>query len=272
MGTNKTIEIVYIATNAYCGYAKKFIDTMRYFAPGTKKILTILSTGLEEYQDYCDEDIIATNVIKIFDLYYPCINLHKPYFIKQLPKRNTDYIFYFDADTYFKEVPNYDWDYMFQRLDNNEILVTTHPYYGLIGENTWAGTNVPMKKEIQLDNLYHNLTERNDKYCDFIADYEYTYIISCFFAANRDTMHRLCDEIIRLIKMDMTIEKHYHIPYLSDENYFNALVNDYEKGTDNRFLFSVRQYNEMENTNSKEDEHVFIVQKNFIKDFKQAKR
>lgn len=258
---NKTIEIVYIATNGYCEYAKGFFSTLKYFMPGTKKIVTALSNGMEEYDGFCGGDVIKTNVIKMFDLLYPCINMHKPYFIEQLPKANTDYIFYFDADTEFKEVPDYDWDKMRTDMDNGKVLISKHPMYA--AKDSFSLYNI--SRENWIKNFYtRNMTEKDDYWAAFIKDDEYDYVISSFFAASRETMHKLDKYLIELTRLDLRRDKGYHIPPFMDENYFNAIVNDYQHGRDVRGIkFSVEQYSELKNGDSNYFDTIFIYQKNF---------
>lgn len=266
----KTIEIVYVATNGYCGYAPGFFSTLKYFMPGVKKIVTVLSNGMEEYANYCEGDVIKTNVIKMFDLFYPCINLHKPYFLEQLPKANTDYIFYFDADTVFKDVPDYDWEGMIKDLEDRNVLISKHPMYA--AKDTFSLCNIT--KHDWIANFYTaNMTEKDPKRSAYIPDGEYTYVISSFFAARRDVMHELDEYLIQMTRSDLTRSEGYHVPQFMDENYFNALVYDYERGNLNKpYGFSVKQYSELRNGDSEHYDTIFIYQKNFNNGFKTNRR
>jgi len=256
----KVVEIVYVATNGYCEYAKKFFDSLKYFMPGEKKIVTVLSNKMEEYNNYAEGDVISTRVIHMFDLIYPCINLHKSYFLEQLPHVNVDYIFYFDADTIFKNVPDYNWDKMKSDLDLGKVLISKHPMYAAKDDFKLYG--VP--KQDWISNFYTaNMTEKNIGRQAYIEYDEYTYVISSFFAANVKTMHTLNEKIIRMTRNDLTRDTIYHIPQYMDENYFNALTSDYENGIFNGILFSVEQYSELYNGKSNDYDTVFIYQKNF---------
>ena len=267
---NKTIEIIYVATNGYCNYAEGFFSTLKYFMPGVKKIVTVLSNGLEEYDGFCEGDVIKTNVIKMFDLFYPCINLHKPYFIEQLPKANTDYIFYFDADTIFKEVPDYDWEELISELESRKVVISMHPMYA--AKKTFSLYGV--SRDDWIANFFtDNMTEKDPKRASYIAADRYNYVISSFFAARRDVMHELNAYLIQMTRSDLTRSERYHIPQYMDENYFNALVYDYENGCLNRnFGFSVKQYSELKDGDSEHYDTVFIYQKNFNNDFKTNRR
>ena len=266
---SKLIEIVYIVTGSYCEYAKNFFDTLKYFAPGTKKIVTILSNGLEEYKNYCEGDVIFTRYFPIFDLIYPCVNLHKNYFISQLPKTGADYIFYFDADTVFKKVPKYNWEQMYSDLDNDYIIISKHPIYA--AKDTFSLCNITKKDWI--DNFFtENMTEKDQTREGYIPAERYEYLISSFFAANAKTMDVLNNRIVLMTRNDLTRFPRYHIPKFMDENYFNALAYDYSVGVNNDNLkFKVRQYSELWEGDSEDISTVFIYQKN-MPDFKKNRR
>ena len=259
MDLTKTIRIVYIATHSYCYYAKAFMESLNNFAPGMKKIVTILSDHLEDWEGYLNGDIISTSVVKMFDLYYPCINLHKAYFIEQLPPVNTDYIFYFDADTVFKHVPDYDWDAFFKDLDEGKLAISKHPVYALKD----GALLFYEEKQKWIDNFFtSNLTEKDPNSSAYISGDKYTYIISSFFGGSKETMHKICEEIMRITRYDLSRQRGYHIPLYMDENYFNALVYDYENKINDKFAFSVKQYSEVYNTDNDNYDTIFMYQKN----------
>lgn len=266
---HKIIEIVYIVTGSYCEYARDFFDSLKYFAPGTKKIVTILSDGLEEYKNLSGGDIILTRYFSIFDLIYPCINLHKNYFIEQLPDSGADYIFYFDADTVFKNVPDYGWEQMFADLDDDNVIISKHPMYA--AKETFSLYNVTKKDWI--DNFFtENMTERDKNRSGYIPADRYDYLISSFFAANKKTMKVLNKRIVLMTRSDLTRIPRYHIPKFMDENYFNALAYDYSVGINNDGLkFKVKQYSELWNGDNEKINTVFIYQKN-MPDHKKNRR
>ena len=259
MESNKIIRIVYVATHSYCYYAKNFIETLPNFAPGMKKIVTILSDHLEDLDGYWNGDIISTSVIKMFDLYYPCINLHKPYFIEQLPAVGADYVFYFDADTVFQEVPDYDWDGFFKELDEGKLAISKHPAYAMKEDTVFCG----WKRNEWVNNFFtSNLTEKNPNSSAYIDADEYTYVISSFFGGTRETMHNICTELMRITRFDLSRKRGYHIPLYMDENYFNALVYDYMSKRSDAFSFSVKQYSEIYGIENNKYDTIFMYQKN----------
>lgn len=259
MDLSKTIRIVYIATHSYCYYAKAFMESLPFFAPGMKKMVTILSDHLENFDGYWNGDIISCSVIKMFDLYYPCINLHKPYFIEQLPAMGADYVFYFDADTLFQEKPDYDWDAFFKELDEGKLAISKHPVYALKD----GASLFKQEKKLWVDNFFTpNLTEKDPNSSAYIGAENYTYVISSFFGGSRETMHTICEELMRLTRFDLSRQRGYHIPLYMDENYFNALVYDYEHGVNSKFSFSVKQYSEVYGCDNDKYDTVFMYQKN----------
>lgn len=259
MESSRIIRIVYIATHSYCYYAKAFMESLPFFAPGMKKIVTILSDHLEDLDGYVNGDIISTSVIKMFDLYYPCINLHKAYFIEQLPPIGADYIFYFDADTLFQEVPNYDWEGFFKELDEGKLAISRHPVYALKD----GAELFKEKKEKWIENFFTpNLTEKDPNSSAYIGAEKYTYVISSFFGGATDTMHTICKEIMRITRYDLSRQRGYHIPLYMDENYFNALVFDYQNKINDKFAFSVKQYSEVYDVDNDEYDTIFMYQKN----------
>lgn len=264
------IEVLYIATDSYAEYRHEFFSTFKNFAPGREKHITILSDGLEDCDGIVLEDGTKVNVVKMFDLFYPCINLHKCFFIQQL-KFDADYIFYFDADTTFKQVPDYDWEAMFRDLDEGNVLISKHPVYALKPNAEFIG----WKKEEWIMNFHSpNMTERDPSRQSYIGYETYTYTISSFFAARRDVMDVLDDIIIRMIRNDLVRSLGYHIPPFMDENYFNALTSDFENGIINdRLRFSIKQYSQLYNQDDITDFYpeTFIYQKGFP-DYKRHRR
>lgn len=258
------IEIVYIATNNYINYMQQFLDSIQYFYPGARKILKILTNHDIKVEPPCD-DVIKCEVIKMFDLFYPCINLHKTKFIEQLKHEDiVDYIFYFDADTKFINNPDYDWEGLRRSMEQGYFIMSPHPIY-LIKDEEW--------KHAFLNNLYHNgITDRLETLAAAIPSDEYTYVISSFFCGKKDTMLHVCKGINEMIKSDMVWQKWYHIPRFSDENYFNKLVYNREHGLDKTYCIRVDFFTCIEELDNNIPPTVFIYQKGMDEKFKSEKR
>lgn len=258
----KRIEIIYIATGLYINYMKDFLASLKYFAPGYGKHLRVITNNEVSDDEFDFSNVDSYEIIHTFDLFYPCINLHKTLFINQMKHDDFDYIFYFDADTEIKEAPDYNWDRLFTEMDSGKILISKHPYYIVDGENYWEGTDYKIVPSIHLNYLFSVITGRDDRFMDYIPYDTYTYTISSFFAGKTDSILSICDIINSMVRHDMMKERGYHIPLLYDENYFNSLVNGFENGKDVEATFWVGQFIEMFNATSKPCDEVFLKQKN----------
>lgn len=262
---NSIIEIIYFATGDYVKYYKNFIESVKYFFPFVKKIVRVVTNKELEDVELCD-DIIRVDTIKILDLFYPCVNLHKTYFIKQLDHSEADYIFYFDADTVFLNKPEYFWGDLVDLMDGNYFIMGIHPYYLLPDSDEY--------KERDISIFFSHMTERDEKSAAYIPDEKYTYVISSFFGGKKNIMLTICDEINSMIKQDMVRCKHYHIPYYIDENYFNKIVYNCEKGFDKRFNIKVGAYIILGGNNIPSDfyQETFLAQKNMNKEYKTSRQ
>lgn len=201
-----TIDVFYIATGVYSDYFKVFFETISAFMPSAYKRIHVISDRLGEYKGLMLHDK-SVEVIPILDLPYPVIPLLKTFLIKTYMKDDMRYVFYFDADTAFVEKDEAFWNTMLQALDGGECIMSVHPG-GLTKPNydIWEGSKAHLDKE------------------------ETFYAISSFFAANHDTMLRLCDCINALEKDDLQMNdsghpEHY-IPPLFDQDYFNKMITD----------------------------------------------
>ena len=254
------IEINYFATGGYIQYFELFANTLCNFFPNEKKIVRIV-TDKDFSIDYINDDVVSIEIIKTFDLVYPCINVNKTYILSQLTRTDSDYVFYFDADTYFNPMHNEFWGVLKERMDNNKFCIGKHPYYSLSDEDEY--------KERDIEIFFSNMTERDETQCSFIDSYYYTYIISSFFCAKNEVFYNVCETITSMIRSDMTRNNGYRIPLYMDENYFNKLVYNFEYKHDSDIEFDVREYILLGNSLNKTNIYdAFITQKNFNKEFK----
>ena len=254
------IEINYIATGGYIQYFELFKNTIHKFFPSEKKILRVITDGDVDFDGLC-EDIIESVSYKMFDLIYPCINLNKTYLLSQLPRTNAEYVFYFDADTFFNEKPKEFWEGFMERLNGDSFCIGKHPFYNLSDEDEYKNRDIEV--------FFSCMTERDDTQGSYIDSYYYTYIISSFFGAKNDVFYDVCEMVTNMIRKDMTRNNGYRIPLYMDENYFNKIVYDFEFKGDMKFKFDVREYIILANSLNKTDVYdAFITQKNFNNNFK----
>lgn len=263
---NYTIEIIYFATGDYIKYFGRFIDTLPNFMPSVKKKLKIVTNKPEAVNiETLPADVIDIEVIKIFDLFYPCVNLHKTYFIQQMNHEGVDAIFYFDADTVFLNVPEYNWEnFLSLMIDDGYFSISAHPFFSLSDSDKY--------KVRDINNLFTGMTERNPNSSAYIGAERYTYVISSFFAARTDIMLGMCRKVNNMILEDMTRRKGYHIPFYIDENYFNKIVYNCEYNIDREFSIKVGMFIRLGNSDSDYYPEAFLMQKNMNKEFKTSRR
>lgn len=257
------VEVIYIATDDYSKYFEGFAETIKYFLPGVPKIVRVLSNIEMDYSIDC-EDVQRVEFIKIFDLFYPCINLNKTNFINQLKETEAEYLFYFDADTKFLPVDNEVWDNLKYFLDYDFFCISKHPFYQLKDSIEW--------KKNAINRFFKEFTTRDETQNSYIPQNEYTYIISSFFCANRRTMKRICEKIDEMMRGDLRRANGYKIPIFLDENYFNKIVFNAKFLGDKTYNIKVGDYillNGYEsNLNSAEN---FLMQKNINAEFKRLR-
>ena len=260
------LEIIYFATGDYIKYLGRFVDSLPNFAPSVKKKLRIVTNKPEAVNiDTPPADVIDVEVIKVFDLFYPCVNLHKTYFIQQMNHDGVDAIFYFDADTVFLNVPEYNWeDFLSLMIDDGYFSISMHPFFSLSDSDKY--------KVRDINNLFTGMTERNPNSSACIDAERYTYVISSFFAARTDIMLGMCRKVNNMILEDMTRNKGYHIPLYIDENYFNKIVYNCEYNIDREFSIKVGMFIRLGNSVNDYYPEAFLMQKNMNKEFKTSRR
>lgn len=197
------IDIFYIATGVYCEYFPKFLETLPLFFPDIEKRVSIISDALKEYDGY-NANNIAIKVIHQLDLPYPIIPLLKTYFIKTYLPFDSEYIFYFDADTFFLKKDKEYWEQLYNVINMGEVLLAEHP-----------GKHYPA----------HELNEESE--CFIPRGVFFFPIISSFFGGKKEKMITFLDEVNKKISHDLTYHKNDHpvhyIPPLFDQDYITKL-------------------------------------------------
>lgn len=258
------LEINYIATGGYIQYCALFCETINNFFPNEQKILRII-TDCDYRCDYDFNGDVEVEVVRLFDLIYPCINLNKTYILSQLPATKAEYVFYFDADTFFNEMPSDFWGWFKNEMDNNRFCIGKHPFYNLSDEDEFKARDIEI--------FFSDMTERMYNQSSYIDSYYYTYVISSFFCAKRSVFYDICDRITSMIRMDMTRNNRYRIPLYMDENYFNKMVYEYEYKDNNEYIFCVNDFIVLgDSLNKEETPYAFITQKNYNKEYKINRR
>lgn len=255
---DKRIQIIYTATGDYKGYFYDFINSCNFFFPDYEKKITILSDGLKEFNGFKIGNISIEHV-KFYHLIYPTVNLNKPVFINDVMDETYDYVLYFDADTIFKEVTDYNWESILKELDEGKIIVSKHPFYALKDTAQYWG----VKKEDVIKNFFTvNVTEKDSRFASYIEEETYDYLITSFFGGTPKTLKVFNNCLILLAQEDLKKYPYgYHVPRFMDENYANKLCIESKKYNDYPVKFFVGQFSELYDGDNDNLSSVFMYQK-----------
>ena len=203
------IGIVYLATSVYKNYFENFLNTVNNFFPNDNKTIIAISDGLTEYDNKSFGNVIV-NVKYIEDLPYPIIPMLKLRHVTKYTKGyDFDYIFFFDSDTIFFEMPNDFWDNLKSIMDQNKLIMSRHPHY------------------LYNPNMYFNevFVIKDSKSCGYIDDESInenkTYVITSFFGGKYNVFEKYDKLVYDMIGKDLgNIRK---LPWFVDEAYMNKI-------------------------------------------------
>ena len=201
----KRIDIFYLATGIYTSYFDNFIMTVKNFFPGSDKYVHVITDA--DLKVEINDEKIHVDVNIIIDLPYPIIGLLKTTYISHYLTDEMEYIFYFDADTIFKEKNTEYWDELERNIKNGEILMSIHP------ANHYPNYELDRTSEA------------------YLPPENYTFsVISSFYGGEVSEMKKLINIVTEMIKRDLQHSDgnghHIHyIPVLFDQDYMNKIVN-----------------------------------------------
>jgi hypothetical protein len=181
------------------------LESLPLFLPEYKKIVVLLTDGLEEYNNYEDPD----NNIYIDRRYinhypWPVVTLYKHFLIKE-NKIDCDYVCYFNADITITKECGMDI------FVDSKINFTTHSaHYDGSVERLYKHCEVDANKLSKYYNILSN-TNNTDKYCQ-----------ACFFLGPRDLFYIMCEDIADMINYDL--QNNCAFLRWHDEHYLNVWV------------------------------------------------
>lgn len=243
---NETIDVFAIATGVYTAYFNKFYESLVNFFPDNKKRLHIASDRLSEYNNcaFPEKNIISVEVTHILDMPHAIVAAHKTYLQKECNRQECKYIFYFDIDTVFMNVPDSTWEFIFKKIDDGNIVMSKHPHYDSAEEDcVW------------------NLIEQNNESAAYIPDYYNEHIISSFWCGKTEEVLKMCDRINANLKQDLLLLR--YIPRFVDENYINNIIWRVKTGdiTDLKFYESEHLVTLPNKHFTVDTPHIFLLQK-----------
>lgn len=207
----KTIAVYYIATNVYCELFKPFIESLHKFMPDCKKIVVLLTDGLNEYEGYEDkENNIVIDRRNLTHFPWPIVTLYKHYLINA-NRIDCDYAVYFNADTVCRD---YDWEN--NPFSDSKITLTTH-------------TTCRVDESTIKARAFWYWFDACDcsSYAEVLRDPEVQnekYVQASFFFGPSNKFFKMCEEIAFIINDDM-LHKCAFLRW-HDETYMNVWVLD----------------------------------------------
>ena len=204
----KTIAVYYIATNVYCEMFAGFLDSLKYFMPTYKKVVVLLTDGLEEYDGYNDtENNISVDRRYINHYPWPIITLYKHYLI--LSNRiDCDYAVYFNADI----ICNEEFKYTDNTFDMGKMNFTSHANVRY-KDSTIDNHAFTYEHENSMRSAYRFALDenRNNTYCQ-----------AAFFFGESNLFFTMCKEIFEYVDTDL--RGNYVYLKWHDESYMNVWV------------------------------------------------
>ena len=188
------IAIYYIATGKYKKLFPDFLKSVHNFFPKNKKIVKVISDGLEEYKDYEEDNVKVELCPRINDYPWPIVALYKMYLIKENMDNTCEYSCYFNANSII-------YPHKKNRFKLNKVTVSYHSFNSKYHEyDPWEYININKYSTAYLENK------------------TYEYIQSGFFFGKTEIIKKLCEEVITMLKEDT---RRNMFAQWHDESYLN---------------------------------------------------
>lgn len=208
----KKIAVYYIATGEYKKFFPDFLQSLKNFFPENKKIVKLISDGLEEYSNYEVGNIKVELCPRINNYPWPVIALYKMWHILENRDDTCDFACYFNSNVIIYE-NNRDV------FDMNKLTVSYHSFdYGSEHYDIWPYVKI------------------NPGSIAYIENNTYEYIQSGFFFGPSSLIYKMCDDVVKMINRDSKygLFAHWH-----DESYLNKWCVDNSSLVDKKHIMTV---------------------------------
>ncbi len=194
MNSDSKIAVYYIATGDYKILFKDFLESLVNFYPSNKKIVKLISDGLEEYNNYEKDNVRVELCPRINHYPWPVVALYKMWIILQNYDYSCEYSCYFNANAIV---------YMHSSsvFNLNKITASYHSFNS--------------KSELYSPWKYININRNSSA---FLENDTYEYVQSAFFFGPNLLFKKMCEEVVELLKYDT--RKSFFAQW-HDESYFN---------------------------------------------------
>lgn len=233
----ETLDIFTLVTGPYTAFFYKFLASIKRFFPDNKKRIHIASDGLEMYNGKSFEElhIESIDVKHIIDLPYPLVPIQKTYMQKNYVTDDMKYVFYFDIDTIFLESSDETWEFLFNKIENeNCIVLSKHPHHNAFPNLIWnlVEYNTESKAYIP-DDIHGEVSDEEREKYD-------RHVISSFWGGKASNVLRMDDYVNAMFKYDLKAVR--YLPKFVDENYIDKVVWQTSVGEVNDIKFYIDEH------------------------------
>ena len=212
MNENTKIGVYYIATGEYKILFPDFLESVQNFFPKCKKVVKLISDGLEEYKDYEKGNVKVDLCPRISNYPWPVVALYKMWHILENYDDTCDYMCYFNA---------------------NAII---YPH----GEDIFNLN--------KLSTPYHSFNGKNDFYdpwpyihidpysVAYMPNESYEYIQSGFFFGSKKIIKKMCEDVVGMVRLDAG--RHMFAQW-HDESYLNKWCVENNQIVDKKFYMTI---------------------------------
>lgn len=188
------IAVFYIATGDYKKLFPSFLESLNNFFPKWKKVVKLISDGLDDYDGYNKENVYVELVSKINHYPWPIITLYKMWHIKENIDFSCDYSCYFNANAII-------YNHNEEVFDLNKITTSYHSF----------------NKNKELYDPWYAI-DIDPKSTAYLENKTYEYVQAAFFFGPSKLIYMMCEDICNMLKQDMN---HLLFPRWHDESYLN---------------------------------------------------
>ena len=206
------IAVYYIATGNYKSLFPEFLESVHNLFPEQKKIVKLISDGLEEYSNYEKGNVKVDLCPRINNYPWPIVALYKMWHILENFDTSCEYSCYFNGNSII-------FPHSLDALDLNKLSVSYHSFNSKSKPyNPWTYINI------------------NPNSCSYLKNETYEYIQSGFFFGPSNIIYQMCNEVNEMVRDDA---KRYIFAQGHDESYLNKWCVLHSELVDKKYIMTV---------------------------------